>query len=281
MQNISGYLGNPEEEIVDTEHKLSVSSCGHYKLSADEQFHTWRPFGRQDYQLLYVASGAVDFYFDDTKITVTAESLVLIYPGEPQKYTYRPESRPDVYWVHFSGTDVRELLKTSNFYPEHVFPIRAAKDCTLLFDRIIRELQLKRGGFLTLTALYMEELLILLSRNISDQQSGRSQNLIVEQAMIYFHKEYQNPISVQEYADQNNISCCWFIRSFRQHTGMTPVQYLTSIRINKAKELLNTGSFNVSQTAAAVGYDNPLYFSRVFKKNTGISPKAYQKRADL
>lgn len=275
MHNISGYLGDINEEIIDTENKIAVNCCGHYKLERNEEFKTWRPFGRKDYQLLYVAGGSADFYFDEQKVTIEAESLVLFYPGEKQVYEYRKGSCADVYWVHFSGTEVHELLKRHHFYPQHVFSISAGKECILLFDRLIRELQLKQPEFSAITSLYMEMLLLLLSRIVQNTNDIHAQNEIVEQAVLYFHTEYQSPISIEEYASSCGISCCWFIRTFKQHTGTTPGQYLTGIRINKAIELLNTGTFNIQEAAAFVGYENPLYFSRVFKKVMGVSPRNY------
>jgi len=281
MYNISGYLGKNNEEIVDEKNRIAINSCGHYKMLGDETFKTWRPFGRLDYQLLYLADGTADFYIDGEKRILHAESLVFFYPGEKQHYVYSKGSCSDVYWVHFSGIGAAALLQQNDFYPEHIFEISASKECTLLFDRIIRELQLKQPGFSTLLSLYMETLLLLFSRALVKDGSYQGKSLIVEQAALYYHSEYQNPVSVQEYADKQGISCCWFIRIFKQQTGLTPVQYLTRIRINKTIELLSTGSFNVQEAAAFVGYDDPLYFSRVFKKAVGVSPRQYIKQKNL
>ena len=55
------------------------------------------------------------------------------------------------------------------------------------------------------------------------------------------------------------------------------MQYLTSVRIRRARELLETTDYTVSEIGALVGYDNPLYFSRIFKKQTGVSPAGYRK----
>ena len=59
---------------------------------------------------------------------------------------------------------------------------------------------------------------------------------------------------------------------------MTPLQYITKLRITNAKSLLETTSYNVTEIAQTVGYDNPLYFSRQFKKYTGVSPKEYKQK---
>ena len=74
------------------------------------------------------------------------------------------------------------------------------------------------------------------------------------------------------------MSVCWFIRSFKRYTGVTPLQYITTIRINKAKELLKDSGYSIQEIGSLVGYDNQLYFSRMFKKQTGCSPSQYREK---
>ncbi len=276
MLNISGYLNGFDVDMADTQNSISVNSCGHYKLMNLKKFDTIRPYGRQDYQLLYVAHGNADFLIKNKMLHIPAESFVIYYPGEKQHYTYYLKDHPDIYWIHFSGSQITEALKKYGLYPHHIFHVNTGDECKRLFDKMIRELQLKRKNFFSLTGLYFEELLLLLSRQVTEEVSEKNKsNELIEQAIEYFHKEYQNDLSVQDYARSCSISCCWFIRSFKKHTGTTPGQYLSDIRINKAKELLKNGTFNISETAEFVGYDNPLYFSRIFKKNVGMSPSEY------
>ncbi len=73
------------------------------------------------------------------------------------------------------------------------------------------------------------------------------------------------------------MSVSWFIRSFRHYMGMTPMQYITSIRINKARELLKNTDYSIQEISALSGYENPLYFSRIFHKQTGYSPSRYRR----
>ena len=71
---------------------------------------------------------------------------------------------------------------------------------------------------------------------------------------------------------------CWFIQNFKQVTKYTPMQYIVSLRIHNAMNLLENTKYNINQVAEAVGYDNALYFSRLFHKHTGMSPSAYKKQ---
>ena len=74
------------------------------------------------------------------------------------------------------------------------------------------------------------------------------------------------------------MSVSWFIRNFKEYTELTPTQYLLSLRISNAQTLLESTNYNVTEIADIVGYDNPLYFSRIFKKQSGMSPSEFRRQ---
>jgi len=101
----------------------------------------------------------------------------------------------------------------------------------------------------------------------------------MEKAVRFFHENLANNIEIETYARELHMSTCWFIRSFKEYSGMPPGRYLTDIRIRKAKELLESTDYSIGEIGGIIGYDNPLYFSRIFKKTAGISPAEYRKAA--
>jgi two-component system, response regulator YesN len=104
------------------------------------------------------------------------------------------------------------------------------------------------------------------------QPNGQYKNLI-RQAKEYLNRHYTNPeLTLNEVAAQANLSASHFSVVFSQETCQTFKEYLTEIRINKAKELLRMTSLRSADIAYQVGYNDPHYFSSVFKKNTGFSP---------
>jgi two-component system, response regulator YesN len=104
------------------------------------------------------------------------------------------------------------------------------------------------------------------------QPNGQYKNLI-RQAKEYLEQHYVNPdLSLNEVASEVSLSASHFSVVFSQEAGQTFKEYLTEIRINKAKELLRMTSLRSADIAFQVGYNDPHYFSSVFKKNTGLSP---------
>ena len=107
----NGYLNNTRLPIKDKSRPLIVGSCGTYRLKTVEKLPTWRPRGRLDYQLLYVASGKAHFFFGKEEQIVSAGHMILYLPKKEQHYEYYAKDKPEVYWVHFTGSDVRNILK--------------------------------------------------------------------------------------------------------------------------------------------------------------------------
>ena len=99
----------------------------------------------------------------------------------------------------------------------------------------------------------------------------------VECVVAYFNENYNSKISIDDYAESLHISTNWFIHNFKQYAGMSPVQYILSLRMVNAQSLLERTTYNIKEISEIVGYENPLYFSRVFKREIGKSPAQYRK----
>jgi len=153
---------------------IGVSSCGHYKLINMEKFHTLRPNGRADWQLLYMASGVFEYTDGKKHFELDAPCIVLYSPWEYQDYSYRLCNKSEVYWIHFAGNTCREILDSLGLFKNsksHKLISKASH--RLLFDKIIEELQLKRPFFSDIANGLFYQLLGSLARNISELKNGR------------------------------------------------------------------------------------------------------------
>ena len=276
----SGYLNNTRVPIKDKSKPLMVGSCGTYRLRTKEKLPTWRPRGRLDYQLLYVASGKACFFFEGKEQEVPAGHMVLFQPRQEQHYEYYAVDRTEVYWVHFTGSDVKNILKHYDIpLDKNVIYSGSSATYAYIFKEMIHELQTCRTGFEELLEMYLRQIFLLIQRSWEERKPTVSSYLQeeIDYARKYFNEHYNEDISIEEYAQSRGMSVSWFLRNFKQMTMKSPMQYILTIRINNAVSLLETTDYNVTEISTIVGYDNPLYFSRIFKKQKGVSPSEYRK----
>lgn len=281
MYTDNAYWHNTHLDFKDRKHPLFVGSCGTYHLFTRPKLPTHRPRGRLDFQLLYIASGKAHFYFNGVEEIVSAGNMVLYRPKEEQRYYYYGVDHTEVYWVHFTGSNVTNILRQYGFNDEeHVMHTGTSLEYKRLFLQMIQELKLCRPDYEEVLIYYLRLLFIMIHRLEQKGPRKKSQFLMNEMdaAVKYFHENYHRSISIQEYASKHGMSISWFIRSFKEYTGSTPVQYILSLRISNAQSLLENTSYNVTEIASIVGYDNPLYFSRIFKKQSGMSPSEFRKQ---
>ena len=282
----SGYRNNTQWEDFETfsaedlSKPLIVCSCGEYRLKHHPVFKTNRPTGRTDYQLLYVAAGKAHFLLGGRDEALTAGQMILYRPSEPQIYWYCAEDHPEVFWVHFTGSEVDSMLQHYRFsQSDSVFFAGALPDYKRIFRQMIQELQLSRPFCEDTLAFTLQQLFVLISRQqIQDGSAAAAMQPELDNAVAYFSEHYNHKIRIEEYAERLHLSTAWFIHVFKQHTGVTPMQYLLSLRISNSLGLLEQTGYTITEIAAKVGYDNPLYFSRLFKKQMGISPLQYRNR---
>ena len=275
----AGYLNNSRTDFKDSSTPLVVGSCGTYRLKTRPKLPTYWQKGRRDYQILYVANGKTHFWFDGREEIVSTGHMVLYKPEEIQKYVYYLEDNPEVFWIHFTGRDVKNILAYHGIsLDEHVFYCGVLPDYKALFRKIIQELQLCRYGYEDYIASLFNDILLLVDRQQHEQKktTGNVQEQI-ERAAAYFNENYNTKISIDDYAESLHISTNGFIHNFKQYAGMSPAQYILSLRMVNAQSLLERTTYNIKEISEIVGYENPLYFSRVFKKEIGKSPAQYRK----
>jgi two-component system, response regulator YesN len=110
-----------------------------------------------------------------------------------------------------------------------------------------------------------------------DGRASHHYDGVIKQAQDTIDRRYMEPeLSLNDVAAQVNLSPCHFSSVFSQETGRTFKEFLTEIRIKKAKELLRTTTLKTFEICYQVGYNDPHYFSHVFRRNTGLTPREFR-----
>ena len=127
--------------------------------------------------------------------------------------------------------------------------------------------------------LLLRYLLISFHRDLTREHILKNEYLDheMDNAVTFFSENYNQNINIDDYAASRGMSVSWFIRNFKKYTGSTPMQFIVGIRINNAQMLLETTTYSINEISKIVGYDNQLYFSRLFHKLKGYSPREYRK----
>lgn len=112
-------------------------------------------------------------------------------------------------------------------------------------------------------------------RNMRTKKEEHANQLVVR-AEEYIRENYHRDLSLDEVSRQLDLSPYYFSKLFKEETGSNFVEYVTNLRIGRAKEMLSQEKCSMKEICAEVGYSDPNYFSRIFKKNTGLTPTEYR-----
>lgn len=282
MQSVVGYYDWQSKENATSNQDFFVHCCGRYRLIHRQSFKTERPNGSNNYQLLYIANGKARFQIEGKMHWLEKGYCVLFSPKQPQYYYYELQDSPDIYWVHFSCKKEKEFLEKTGFLNGIIYFVGIHTSYSKMFDEMITELQVKQPFFEEQLQLKMKELLLKMGRNqqIREKNLFESYNKEVEEALRLFQLTPEKDFTIKEFTKERGLNYYRFIDTFTHYVGVSPRQYIINMRMTIAKDLLMNPMFQISEVARLTGYDNPLYFSRLFKKTWGISPTEFKKQAN-
>ncbi len=139
--------------------------------------------------------------------------------------------------------------------------------------------QLEQYDTLQSLRVQTEKFLHAIAEDYRKQSANPSQ--IVTEAEKILHRDYAEPLSLQSVASAVHVTPVWLSKLFKKEKGKTFLEYLTDIRIEKAKEMLADIKFKVYQISYEVGYKDPVHFSKLFKKQVGCTPKEYRRQRGI
>lgn len=254
---------------------LVVYQCGMEKCKSS---HSWGPAVRDHYLIHFILKGRGTFYVGGKVYNIKENGGFLICPGTITSYVADKEE-PWVYaWVGFKGIKAESYLSLANLGPENpVFKSSNGDFIKKCFEDMRRATELKYGKEFRLQGLltvFLSELIEERGKNIIINSNYRE--VYLKKSLQFIETNYHRKITVSEIAECVGLNKNYFSTFFRENMGMTPQEYLVSFRINKACELMNNEVLTISDISRSVGYNDPLGFSKIFKKAKGISPKSYR-----
>ncbi len=253
-----------------------VTDLGYFPVSTGHK--VTRPSGTDRYILIFVEAGRGTLIISGKSFFLEKGQVALITPGQPHTYEADPDDPWKIYWFHFAGSGATHLLTWTGFSKSRpVLPAPSAESIRRHFRTILATAE---RGYSDHTLLELARALVnilsLLHRRRISPGEGVPHAARIESVMDYMRETAHQPQSLAAYARYCGLSVSRFSEAFREHCGVSPMVYLTELRIQRASLLLETTDLNVSEIAAHLGFEDPLYFSRLFRRHTGLAPTAFR-----
>lgn len=269
MVKTAGFQSIPGNSIYPT--------LGHpveYKFN----FHSGRIL--DEFQMIYITRGSGTFESASCKNVAISEGTVFfLFPGELHRYKPEQSTGWDSYWVGFKGKFAENLV--ANGYlsvSKPIVRIGYHEEIVSLFQRILEAGNEERCGYQQYLSGIVIHLLGYVYFRMKD--SHYEDKAIVQQidkARVIIRERINTNMLPEAIAMELNMTYSWFRRLFKQYTGLAPAQYITRLRIQRAKELLATTTKSVKQIAVDMNYESVDYFSTQFRKHTSMTPTQFRK----
>lgn len=233
--------------------------------SRPKNYKFWDHKGRERYGFIYVSRGCLHYSFDDKKypdIAVGENELIFIPAGCTYQYIACEDT--DLNAVQFRVADGE--LPPYLTIPDKI-PLPNAGKLIENFFAPHKNRSINHPFY------YMSCLFRLLWHIDEYQNRVPAKYKRIKPALLELNEKYHANRSIDYYADLCGMSAPTFYRLFKEYTQMSPIEYRNNLRLQHAQTMLRSGEYTVSETAALCGFSNLSYFTRLYKKQFGRSPK--------
>jgi len=238
-------------------------------------------------ELAFVLSGTGKYRIEDEIYAVQEGDLLIFNPGVRHQALSCPESETPTTEFFIGYSDLQLQGLPANFLPtpEGEYMLHTTGELRQRLFKICSSMEAEKavcrqGKYFMLKAYMIQILLLVIREQCEPVEKPRgyafesvNRKYVVEQMLNYFEDHYNEKISLDQIAENMYLSPFYISKIFKSETGDTPIRHLINIRLEKAKELLESGyEGSIQEVAATVGYDDAYHFSKLFKKRFGISP---------
>ena len=271
-RRISVYNGDElDKNDVDASKYLSVNSCGFHNNAHQ---HIIRTRGRKEYQISYVDKGEMIVNEDGVAHRLSPGGFVIFKPGVRQDYV---NAEGVSYWVHFTGSAVEEIFADAGLHGMHLYQGRR-HEVTVgrVFERLIVHFASYTPMQEAMLCADLMALIVEIGKLVRDTCELQCDERI-RPIILSMNRNFKREIDLNEYARMAGVSRSRFGHLFKENVGASPYAYILDLRLTCASDLLLATDEPISGVAFAIGFSDPLYFSRLFKKKYGQSPEKYRK----
>lgn len=240
--------------------------------------YSFGPIIRDRYILHYVFEGEGVLRIDDKEFKVKSNSFFLLPPDVLVQYQ-ADEKKPWQYaWIHFHGFKSTEIVRSIGMTRKEPVYVPIEENSQLK-DAVINLIMYKENEYACIGYMYiLFDKMNRWTRHV-EKKAGTNLRTInyMREPIQYINTKYCESIMVQQIADHCGVDRAYLSKIFKYATGKTLQEYLIQFRIKRAKQLLKDTDLSVKYVSYSVGYNDPFTFSKVFKKQEGVSPSVWRK----
>lgn len=253
---------------------LSVTEYG---WEAHKPGSSFGPAKRDYYILHFITRGKGKLIVNGKEFTIKKGDCFLVPPKLTTYYEANKKNPYTYYWVGFDGLEAKELLEKSGFILNDNYVIHP-KNFNAVFEKF-SSLKITTSDDFVVPYQLLGKLYILFSEIMSTEiEDAKAKGNYVDLAIKYMNLNFSKNITVESLAKIVGVERTYFYRIFKETTKMGPKEYLSNLRLEKAKMLLCNSTMNIKEIALSVGFNNYLSFEKVFKEKCGVNPTMYRKK---
>lgn len=278
-----GFLGQTMAVLSSEEQKKITNHPFYQNLFTDaigyfpnaEHHNRSRKNGIAEYIFLYCIKGEGWIIINKKTIKLTPNTAFIIPKNTPHKYGSSANNPWSIYWIHFSGIYASTFYERFSQNKENAVAIAYDESKLIVLKEIITVLENE------LTEERIEILHFKLINFLSSiSYSNVLENLVTDNISLsisFMKTNLNQTMTIEKLANQACYSVSRYSELFKKKTGYSPIQFFIRLKIQKACEYLNFTNLSIKEICKEVGFEDPYYFSRMFKKQIGLSPMQYKK----
>ncbi|MBA3988625.1 MAG: AraC family transcriptional regulator [Idiomarina sp.] len=261
--------------------QLYPVSYGHYLHATG---HRIRRTLHTDHLLIFCHQGSGRFQTPHHKGTLQAGQMLFLRRGLAHSYQASPQAPWSIYWAHFAGELVDQYMQYIGIEENSSAPVVQLANWRALLPDVTQLLNLQHKRLTTeralLAANLLQKLLIQLPAMRADKQP-KQVDFSLTTLERFMSDNMHRHLELQDFAQFAGLSTFHFSKKFRLLTGTSPMRYFNQLKVHEAQRMLLETNHTVRQIGHTLGFDDAYYFSRLFKKFTGVSPIQFRRKEAL
>ncbi|NWL90324.1 AraC family transcriptional regulator [Paenibacillus sp. 79R4] len=258
---------------------LYITDIGYFPHA--QHHYRERPTGSESYIILYCIEGEGWIRLAGQKQQTMQKGALIVIPAHtPHEYASSEDHPWTIYWFHMKGEQVGDYFEGID---EHTSPTPVSVEHSSQIIKLFQDsYNLLQKGYSLDRIIYVSQLAGHLAAFIRFNLQhphlalNRQKKHDVEESLQYMTEHLDKNVTLQELADQAKLSVPHYTHVFKKTTGYSPIDYYLRLKIQRACQYLDLTEQSMKEISIQLGFQDPYYFSRLFKKIMGKSPSAYR-----